>query len=162
MKIKQWLLVFFLCMVLGGCRQSLGHFKDGNIDLDQLIIDMNEKTKNQDWEFPYVNQSVKESDETAELYSMDMTNIEHSYRVSSILDAELGEITFFQADESQDERIKQGIEVRLTALKEEWGSLLLESENILSQSKQGRIGEYYYLIVGRDAQKVVNYMQSIE
>ena len=91
-----------------------------------------------------------------------MINIKECEVHSSLIPAQMGEIAFFHVEEKEDSMMKQAVEKHIAQLKSKWINLILEADAVLSEVKEGRIGEYYYVIVGSDAQKVVNYIQNIK
>lgn len=161
MKRGKWIIVLCVILLLVSCKAGRGHFEDGSIHLEKVINEINEKSMEADWEFPILNETPWEATQVSQQYALDMKRINSSYVVSSVLSAQLGEISFFNAKEEVDQALKEAANGRLTALQGEWNQTLYEADEILAEAKMGRIGQYYYLIVGRDAQKVVNYIQSL-
>lgn len=162
MKVIKHMMICLCFFCLCSCSKSMGHFKDGTIQLDQLIQKINEKSIKGDWSFPILNESAVSLSQVAELYEIDMTQIKDSKTHQSLLMAQIGEIAFFHVEESKDTMIKESINKRMDDMKTQWGTLLMDAETLLQDHKEGRIGEYYYVIVGSDAQKVVNYIQNIK
>lgn len=162
MRKKKWCLIILLLVLLCGCSHGLGHFKDGSIDLTKLVAKINQKSVAQDWSFPILNEEGQPAKTVEKNYQLDMTQLETQACYTSVLPAELGELAFFKCEPGKDAILQQGAKTRVEALRREWGELILEANPLLNAYKEGRIGQYYYVIVGSDAQKVVNYIQSFE
>lgn len=162
MKLIKHMMITLCFFCLCSCSKSMGHFKDGTMKLDQLIQDINQKSIQGDWSFPILNETQIPLSQVAELYGLDMTQIKNCEAHQSILPAQLGELAFFHVEESKDAMMKQVVEKHIQDMEKHWGTLLMEAEDVLHGCKEGRIGEYYYVIVGSDAQKVVNYIQNIK
>ena len=162
MKKKKYILLFLCFFCLCGCSHGIGDFNDGTIQLSKLSDKINQKSMNGDWQFPILDKEALSLNEVSKLYEMDMMNIKECEVHLSLIPAQLGEIAFFHVDKKEDSMMKQTAEKRIAQLKLKWKDLLLEADSILSEAKEGRIGEYYYVIVGSDAQKVVNYIQNMK
>lgn len=157
----RFVLCCMMMLMMMGCHKSIGSFQEGTIDLSSVIEQINEKSIDGDWEYPIVNQTAWDGVLIQDTYGLDMTKVQSSYVVSSIVTAQLGELAFFKTEEAYDDIVKEAGNRRISSIKETWKDTLLEGDAILDEAKMGRIGEYYYLIIGRDAQKVVNYIQSL-
>lgn len=162
MKLIKHMMICLCFFCLCSCSKSMGHFKDGTMQLDQLMQNINQKSVKGDWDFPILNETQIPLTKVASLYELDMTQIKENKTYCSLLPAQLGEIAFFHVEESKDAMMKKAIEKRIQDMEKQWGALLMEAGTILQNHKEGRIGEYYYVIVGSDAQKVVNYIQDIK
>lgn len=132
------------------------------MQLSKLSEKINQKSINGDWQFPVVHQTAISLNEVSKQYAMDMTKIKDCEIHTALIDAQIGELAFFHVDEKDDTMMKQAVEKHIAQLKTKWGNLILEADTLLSNVKEGRIGEYYYVIVGSDAQKVVNYIQNMK
>lgn len=162
MKMKKYILLFLCFFCLCGCSHGVGKFEDGTMQLSKLSDKINQKSINGDWQFPLLNKDAISLNEVSKLYEMDMINIKECEVHSSLIPAQMGEIAFFHVEEKEDSMMKQAVEKHIAQLKSKWINLILEADAVLSEVKEGRIGEYYYVIVGSDAQKVVNYIQNMK
>lgn len=162
MKIKKYILLFLCFFCLCGCSHGVGKFKDGTIQLSKLTDKINQKSMDGDWQFPILQKEATSLQEVSKLYELDMMHIKECEVHMALIPAQMGEIAFFHVEEKDDAMLKKAIDCHIAQLKTKWGTLLLEADSILSSVKEGRIGEYYYVIVGSDAQKVVNYIQNMK
>lgn len=162
MKIKKYILLFLCFFCLCGCSHGIGKFEDGTMQLSKLSERINQKSINGDWQFPVFQQTAISLNEVSKQYELDMTKVKDCEIHTALIDAQIGELAFFHIDEKDDTMMKQAVEKHITQLKTKWGNLILEADTLLSNVKEGRIGEYYYVIVGSDAQKVVNYIQNMK
>lgn len=102
------------------------------------------------------------SREVEALYQLDMTKIESCMVKTAAVQAQLGEIALFQVKKEHEGDVKKAIKSRKEALKKQWGAYVPEAADLLYQAKEGRIGQYYYFVLGSDSEKVVNYMQKMD
>ena len=71
-------------------------------------------------------------------------------------------IALFQVKKEHEGDVKKAIKSRKEALEKQWGAYVPEAADLLYQAKEGRIGQYYYFVLGSDSEKVVNYMQKMD
>ena len=162
LKKKGSILFLCLCFILCGCHHGIGSFDAGTLDVEQLMDRINAKSINGDWQFPIMKEEAWQVSAIQKAYALDVTKVQDAYSRSAILPAELGEITIFKATKEVDALLQQSVEKRIASLKQEWGNILYEADQVMQTVKEGRIGEYYYVIIGVDSQKVVNYIQSMD
>lgn len=159
--MKRLLCICLLVCMLTGCREKVGSFLDGDINFNVLFDRISQKKAQKDWELPLLNDQDVSLAVVEEEYQLDMTKIDECVVRRSIIPAELGEIAFFKTAESNDALLKEAVEVYKGSLKEQW-KYIKNSVEVIEKAVDGRIGEYYYFILGEDHEKVVDYMQSID
>lgn len=158
--MKRLLCVCLLVCMLSGCREKLGSFVDGDVNFMVLFDRLSQRKAQKDWEFPLLNDQDVTLAEIEKEYQLDMTKIDECVVHRSIIPAELGEIAFFKTSETNDAVLNDAFEVYKGNLKEQW-KYIKNSTEVINEAAVGRIGEYYYFILGEDHEKVVDYMQSM-
>lgn len=162
MKSIKWFIVCLCVFCLCACSPSMGHFEDGSIELNELVRKINEKSANGEWEFPILQEKETAPNIVSTRYAIDLTQVMDGQVYEALLPAQIGEIAFFHMEEGKEALVKQAIQHRLKELKKEWGTLIYDADELINTCIEGKIGEYYYVMIGRDAQKVVNYIQDIK
>lgn len=157
--MKKIIGVLFL-VILCGCSKAVGSFQEGTMDMDQLYDRISEQIVDGEWNMGMLNDAYWSKNKIEKAYDMDMTQIEDCFVKSSLIEAQFSEIAFFKVDKKYDDMIKKGIEHRLQTLHSTWGSYIEDAQEQLKKVKQGRIGKYYYMILGEDCKKVVNYIRN--
>lgn len=159
--MKKVLCMVILIIALCGCHKVSGSFEKGDMDMRALMEKINQKTIRKNWEFPLMLDDTMETSRIEETYQMDMTKIEASFVSRSVVDAEMGEVAFFKCDPQYDAIIEEALQAYKQAKQTEW-KYFEEAENVVMHALQGRIGQYYYFILGEDNQKVVDYIQELK
>lgn len=159
--MKTRIILTLLCLILlSGCNHGIGSFEKGNLDLPALYTKINEQIGDNVIQMPLLNDRPWTKKEIEKKYHLDMTIIEDCMVKSSLIDVQTAEIALFKVPKEKDQELKQAIRYRLDSLESSLGSYHEDVKNRIHNAKQGRIGEYYYLVLGEDGEKVVNYMKN--
>lgn len=148
-------------MLLCGCGTSKGSFVEGTMNMDMLFDDLSEQINEGDWNMRPLNDIWWDKSQVEKAYHLDMTMISECYVKSSAAEAEFSEIAFFKVPKKYDADMKDAIHSRIEALEKKWGTYMMDAEAMLKSVRQGRIGKYYYMILGDDSKKVVNYIRNL-
>lgn len=156
-------IVFFLLFILciAGCGNNEGSFEKGTKDIPLIYQLINANIAEKEWDMALLNDAEWGKKDIEELYQIDMTRIKEAYVKSAVVASQICEIAFFKADKGMDAMLQKGISYRLSELEKQWGTYNPECKNLIKEAKQGRIGQYYYFIIGEDCKKVVNYIQNM-
>ena len=154
--MKKLLIIGLLLCLMSGCQKNTGTFAQGDKNLSSVFADINEQIADGAFSIPLLKDTALSEREVEALYQLDMTKIESCMVKTAAVQAQLGEIALFQGD------VKKAIKSRKEALKKQWGAYVPEAADLLYQAKEGRIGQYYYFVLGSDSEKVVNYMQKMD
>ena len=95
-----------------------------------------------------------------QLYALDDTIASKTVVYLSISSAQINEIAFFLIDDTMQETVKNAIIFRKQQLHEQWDTHIDGAKELIDQAKEGRIGQYYYFIIGIDAENMVNYISN--
>ena len=152
--MKKLLIIGLLLCLMSGCQKNTGTFAQGDKNLSSVFADINEQIADGAFSIPLLKDTALSEREVEALYQLDMTKIESCMVKTAAVQAQLGEIALFQ--------VKKAIKSRKEALKKQWGAYVPEAADLLYQAKEGRIGQYYYFVLGSDSEKVVNYMQKMD
>ena len=152
--MKKLLIIGLLLCLMSGCQKNTGTFAQGDKNLSSVFADINEQIADGAFSIPLLKDTALSEREVETLYQLDMTKIESCMVKTAAVQAQLGEIALFD--------VKKAIKSRKEALKKQWGAYVPEAADLLYQAKEGRIGQYYYFVLGSDSEKVVNYMQKMD
>ena len=155
--MKKLLIIGLLLCLMSGCQKNTG---DKN--LSSVFADINEQIADGAFSIPLLKDTALSEREVEALYQLDMTKIESCMVKTAAVQAQLGEIALFQVKKEHEGDVKKAIKSRKEALKKQWGAYVPEAADLLYQAKEGRIGQYYYFVLGSDSEKVVNYMQKMD
>ena len=150
--MKKLLIIGLLLCLMSGCQKNTGTFAQGDKNLSSVFADINEQIADGAFSIPLLKDTALSEREVEALYQLDMTKIE-SCMVKTAL---------FQVKKEHEGDVKKAIKSRKEALKKQWGAYVPEAADLLYQAKEGRIGQYYYFVLGSDSEKVVNYMQKMD
>lgn len=154
-------VVFLWCMVvLSGCGKNQGSFQKGTMDVPSLYQEINGLTVDGKWNMGLLNDEMWNKSNIEQKYHLDMTKIKEAYVKSAVIAPQLSEIAIFKVDQEMDSLLQEGIQYRVTQLKNQWETYIPECNAWIQDAKQGRIGQYYYFIIGEDSEKVVDYIQN--
>ena len=152
---------FFLivCFLLGGCSTN-GSFENGINDFTQIIKYVNQQIEKQEWKFGSFQENSLTTEKIKQLYALDDTIASKTVVYLSISSAQINEIAFFLIDDTMQETVKNAIIFRKQQLHEQWDTHIDGAKELIDQAKEGRIGQYYYFIIGIDAENMVNYISN--
>lgn len=157
---RKIMIIMFCLFFMTGCSHGIGSFEKGDLDLNAFFTDINKQIGEETFHMPLLNDQAWSKKNVEKKYHMDMTILEDCMVKSSLVDLQTAEIAIFKAPKEKDARISKGIHYRLDILHKSSGSYNEEIKNWIHNAKQGRIGEYYYFVLGEDSEKVVNYMKN--
>lgn len=160
--MKKGLLIGILLCLLCGCRENNGTFAQGDKNLSSVFSDINEQIADGAFSIALLKDNALSDREVETLYHLDMTKIDGCMVKTAAVQAQLGEIALFKVKKENEGEVKKAIKSRKEALKKQWGAYVPEAADLLYQAKEGRIGQYYYFVLGSDSEKVVNYMQKMD
>ena len=152
-----WLCLFVLC-----ARTKPGSFEDGNIDMEKVIEEINEEIADGHWKMGLLQDEALSLQEVEKQYHMDMTQIKDCRVQQALIPAQLSEVALFLAKPQADTMLKKAIQEHKEDLKQRYAGILMDGNTLIDSALQGRIGQYYYFVLGEDAKKVVHYMQEIK
>ena len=151
-----WLCLFVLC----ACAKS-GSFEDGNMDMEKVIAEINEQIADGHWKMGLLQDEALSLQEVEKQYHMDMTQIKDCRVQQALIPAQLSEVALL-AKPQADTMLKKAIQEHKEDLKQRYAGILMDGNTLIDSALQGRIGQYYYFVLGEDAKKVVHYMQEIK
>lgn len=160
--MKKWLLIMICVSMLLGCNSPIGSFQDGTMDMNQLYKRIMVKCTDAKWKFKPLQDTNWSNKQIEAMYHLDMTKIKEGVVRSSVMEFDMNEIAIFKVSEKNEHYVKGAIENRMHELSSSWALYNQDAQDILEESKQGRIGQYYYFILGEDSKKVVNYIRNQE
>lgn len=158
---KSWCLLC-LCLLLSGCGNATGSFEQGDKKLDKVFDSIEDHIADQTFAMALLQDQAMDKAQVEKNYHLDMTKIDDCMVKTSLLPAQLSEVAIFKCDKQKDAMLRKGIHYRLQQLDAAWGALVPEAKQLLHDAKQGRLGAYYYFVLGSDSKKVVNYMQKMD
>ena len=91
-----------------------------------------------------------------------VAHAKEAYVFSSVVKPQLGEIAFFQADDTVLDEVKNAISYRKENILNTWKNTIPGLEKRINASWEGKIGQYYCFVLGTDTEKVVNYLRSLK
>lgn len=159
--MKKILILCFVCLLfVSGCSHHKGSFKGGDVDMNAIFVDVNKNINDKKFSMSLLNDTPLSKSQIESDYNLDMTKVEDCMVKSAVIPTQLSEIAIFKISKEKEQLIKDAIAYRLETLNKSYGNYRDEAKSILHNAKQGRIGEYYYFVLGEDCEKVVNYMKN--
>ena len=101
------------------------------------------------------------ANEIEEYYQLDMTKVEDYLVKTSVIEAQCSEIAIFKVDKEKESYVRNAVSYRRDTLKKNWGTIVEDVSYFMDNALEGRIGAYYYFVVGSDSEKVVNYIYKL-
>lgn len=150
------------CILLTACQASHGSFEDGDKELSYVFTCIENKIQNKTLQMPLLNQQMLSGIEVEEGYALDLTKVDDYMVKTAVVEAQIGEIALFKVKDEYVDVVKEAISYRKEKLKETWGNYVKQADTIINQAQEGKIGQYYYFVVGSDSEKVVNYMKKLD
>lgn len=159
--MRKMIVLGMLSMLLVcGCSQQKGNFHQGNLDMERIFIEINKQISTKTIDMAFLNDKALSKQEVEDKYTLDMTKIETCMVKQSFIPTQVSEIALFKVAEKDEQVVKDAIQHRLATLETTWGRYQKDVDDMQANAKQGRIGRYYYFVLGEDSEKVVNYMKS--
>ncbi len=156
MKLRKLLCAASLLMAVAGCTSQLS---TAEVDLSKVSESVYEKVENGEIEMGMMSENL---DATAlmDLYGLDIKDLE-SYDVRmALINVQANEIAMFEAKEGKLDTVKKGVEKRLENLKELWSQYLPDQYELVKNSVTYENGNYYFFIVGQDAEKILELIKA--
>lgn len=159
--MKRMFTLCFICLLcISGCSHHDGSFEGGDVNMNAFFVDVNKRINDKKFNMSLLNDTPFTKSQIESEYKLDMTKVDECMVKSAVIPTQLSEIAIFKIRKDQEQYVKDAIAYRLKALEEMYGSYREEAKNIIHKAAQGRIGEYYYFVLGEDCEKVVNYMRN--
>lgn len=159
--MKKWILILSLLFIVG-CQGKIGSFIDGDANLALVFDKIQKEIIDEGNSLVLWNDVPLSANEIEKLYQLDMTKVEEYFVKTAVVEAQCSEIALFKVDEEKESYVKDAISYRKDTLKNRWGITVEEASYLLDNALEGRIGAYYYFVVGSDSEKVVNYIQKMD
>ncbi len=156
MKIRY--ILFFVCvLVMSGCKDPLGSFQKGTINYQELIFEINKMSSEGAWDMELL-QDESITDTTLSEQFLVRSDQLISYAVFiPVVSISPCEIAIFEGEQTIIEQaIMKHIEKRKQST-----DILSQHQMLIDQAVRFQIGNYYILIIGKDAQKIKAYMESL-
>lgn len=150
---------YICCFLLVGCSNN-GSFEKGIHDFTPIIRYVNAQIDKGEWEFGLFHENSLSIEEINQQYDISLTTEDQVVVYTSISQAQISEIAFFSMDTQSEERVKQAIAYRKKQLHDRWDTYIMHAKDVIEKAQEGRIGKYYYFIVGIDAKNMVNYISN--
>lgn len=160
--MKKLVMIGLLLCLVSGCRENSGTFAQGDKNLSRVFADISEQIEEGAFSIALLKDTALTDKEVEALYHLDMTKIDDCMVKTAAVQAQLGEIAIFKVEKKNEDYVKKAVDSRKEVLKKQWGSYVPEAADLLYQAKEGRIGQYYYFVLGSDSEKVVNYIQKMD
>lgn len=151
--------ILIICFLLVGCSTN-GSFEKGIKDFTPIIQYVNQQITKQEWELGLFQENSLTTEKIKQLYALDDAIASQAIVFPSISTAQISEIAFFLIDETMQEKVKNAIIFRKQQLHEQWDTHIEGAKALIDQAKEGRVGQYYYFIIGIDAENMVNYISN--
>ena len=157
--MKKYISIIVCLLMLVGCGQEKGSFEDGTLNMEKFYMDIMNVREDAKWRFAQLQDSNWTHKEIETKYHLDMTKVDDVVVRSSIISSD-SELAIFKVTKKNEAYVKEAIEERMQDIREMYAPYKHDVEENLQQVKQGRMGEYYYFILGEDSKKVVNYIRN--
>lgn len=156
MKIRY--ILFFVCTILmSGCGDPLGSFQKGTIDYRELIIEINRMSSEGTWEMELLQDESINDTMLSEQFLIRGDQLTSYAVFIPVISISPCAIAIFEGEQTIiDEAITKHIE----KLKQTT-SVLSQHQILIDQALYFQIGNYHILIIGKDAQKIKTYMESL-
>ena len=159
--LKKWCCCMFAFLCLFGC-DKMGSFEKGNLNVEKVIYNINKQITDKTLEMELLNEIPWEDTKIEEEYGFVVAHAKEAYVFSSVVKPQLGEIAFFQADDTVLDEVKNAISYRKENILNTWKNTIPGLEKRINASWEGKIGQYYCFVLGTDTEKVVNYLRSLK
>ena len=97
--LKKWFCCMFAFLCLFGC-DKMGSFEKGNLNVEKVIYNINKQITDKTLEMELLNEIPWEDTKIEEEYGFVVAHAKEAYVFSSVVKPQLGEIAFFQADDT--------------------------------------------------------------
>ncbi len=156
MKIRY--ILFLACTILmSGCSDTLGSFQKGTIDYRELIIEINRMSSEGAWEMELLQDESINDTMLSEQFLIRGDQLTSYAVFIPVISISPCEIAIFEGEQAIiDEAITKHIE----KLKQTT-SILSQHQVLIDQALYFQIENYHILIIGKDAQKIKTYMESL-
>ncbi len=151
------IIILCFCCIMCGCVSLHGSFKNGTMDMDRFVQDFQKVKETNRWKYGVLQDTSLTKAKIEDLYHIPMVHVEKAYVYQGVIPLQCTELALFKIESKYKQELIDGIEKRKKDIEESYPNV--DINDILNQSQQGMIGQYYYFILGDDARKVVNYIR---
>lgn len=142
---------------MSGCSDTLGSFQKGTIDYRELIIEINRMSSEGAWEMELLQDESINDTMLSEQFLIRGDQLTSYAVFIPVISISPCEIAIFEGEQAIiDEAITKHIE----KLKQTT-SILSQHQVLIDQALYFQIENYHILIIGKDAQKIKTYMESL-
>ena len=154
--MKKMLMVMIGLLCLCVCGSSLGSFEDGTLDHTELIRRLNSASVENGWQL----MMLKENADTGGLqrYGLRTEDVVSYGIYPAVLQAVPDEIAFFEITEDNRQHVIEKVHAYVESRQQDT-ALLSSYKEVLKSYKELEIGKYYIIIIGKDAQKAVQFIE---
>lgn len=156
MKLNKLLCAASLLMLLAGCTSSPSNTE---VDLTKISETIYEKVDSGELEMGMMSENL---DATAlkDLYELDINDLK-SYDVRmALINVQANEVAMFEAKDGKFDTVKKGVEKRLENLKELWSQYLPDQYELVKNAQTYENGNYYFFVVGSDAEEIIEIIKA--
>lgn len=156
--MKKLYLLICMCLCVG-CSKS-GSMQNDNLNLENAFQDIQAEILENDWKIGTLNEDAIDEEQLLQEYGISNEDVEEFMVKQAILPASCGEIAIFHVKGTDTSRVENAISNRIASLQEEM-ELLPMQRQCIEQHQTMKIGNYMILVVGVDAQNVIQYISSL-
>lgn len=154
--MKRFILLVLCTCMLYGCGNSIGSFEDGTLDMKKLVTKINNETNEGVWDMNLLKENSSDSSYLEEfgLTSEDVIN----YGVfPSVIGIQPDMVAIFEVSDHMKDTIKQKIASHINTMKDDT-KYLPQYKDIITSYKEAEIGNYYIVVIGDDADQVLQFI----
>lgn len=152
MKLNKLLCAASLLMLLTACTSNP---TSAEVDLNKISETIYEKVDSGDLEMGMMSENL-EATALKDLYDLNIDDLK-SYDVRmALINVQASEVAMFEAKDGKIDAVKAGVEKRIENLKELWSQYLPDQYELVKNAQTYEHGNYYFFVVGTDAEAIIN------
>ena len=160
--MKKYMLIICCLMLLGltACGDHAGACKDDSLEIAKLMDSINTKTNDNDWKAGILQDNSIDAASLQNLYHINSVDVQEYTVRTALLETDATEIAIFHVTNDKMQEVKDGVAYRIESLKTKWKELDKKQYTLVKNHKTFQCGNYYFMIIAKDADAIADYMES--
>ncbi|MEF9920588.1 MAG: DUF4358 domain-containing protein [Erysipelotrichaceae bacterium] len=160
--MKKVKIVLLVCcfILLSGCGSNSRTCGEGDIDINALFNDVNEKISDGTFNCGMFQDQSIDASQLTQLYGINASEdlLEFNVRIPMI-NVSSSEIAMFHVKNDKMDIVKQGVAKRIKDLEQQWKQYLPDQYEYVKNYQTWTCGDYYFMVIAEDSKKIIDFMK---
>lgn len=154
--MKKTLLLCCLCL-LCGCGNKIGSFEKGTLEMKKLAQKINHETSEKTWDMSLLKEDGESSTSLQE-YGLTSEDVICYAIFPSIVAVDPTRVAIFEVSDQHKAMVKEKVKAQIMNMQNDTNYLPQYTKQITTY-KEAEIGNYYIIVIGNDAARVLEFIE---